>query len=1032
MKRLLSTILVVFCFLSATATLPDIKFRRLDTRDGLSNSQVNCIYRDSHGFVWLGTSYGLNRYDGYRFRTFYSDATDTTSLRNNYIDGVMETADGMLIVKQGMNYTLLNPTTEKCERNPQVYFAKLGIKGGVDRVFVDNKRNLWVKTYDEGIYCYHPDTKKLSLLHYGYGDSEYPKEAYVSSFDNYADGILIATTNGQVFYIESKDCKIGWRTDYPRKNGGWDNQAYDVHTDKHGNYWLLTQGNAYIYIKRWNKWFHSVTDYLNALDITSPVDHELIVWDVATDNRGWIWMATDHDGLVIADPKTKEVRQYVNNRQDETSICENTLKHMYIDTSDRVWIGSYRNGISLYMENLSNIRLLEVGDVNAITEDTNGFWWFGMNDRGIIRYNPATDEQTLFNKANSGIASDVMVASKGTRDGSVWFGTYNGGLIRYHDGHFTNYLNTGDTLGLNNNNVWSVTEDRWGNIWIGTLGNGIQRLDVKTGRFKSWSTRNSVMKSDYMTTLSWTDKGWLLAGNTEYYLILNPKTGKIINREIPVVQGQMAAMAATTDIMQDSRGLIWQGSTAGVCIFDEKTKQQWLIDMNGGLFGSSVVGIKEDKRNTMWVSTEHGVSNVVPKKLEDGTWQFVVRSFNSRDGIQQGTHNQRSTYVTRSGLVLIGGQDGVDIIDPSHLGEGRMGEKPIFSGLQLFDRDVRVGERIDGRIAIDEALNICRSVDLRYNDQFTIQLASSSGEIHNQSRFVYRLEGFNDNWVRTSELNPNITYNSLRPGNYILYVRMLNDDGTMGDEESQLEITIRPPLWRTRWMVLVYMLLIAAAAWWWRKWWMKRQLKRMHVESIRRDLEKQQWMNEMRLQLAKENAEQKGKQNEPQTAVEEITLNKKNADIVDFVRKQTEGYKPEITDRRLRLNFLTAVREMIVDFDAEKIGDVLRTLFHNSVKFSPNDCTISVGVARTANDCAQIQVADNGIGIRDEYKEHAFDPIVNGEGIGLDRVRDIITRHGGDIRIEDNPGGGTIFVITLPQGDVIEEAEIIDEPSNNN
>ena len=89
-------------------------------------------------------------------------------------------------------------------------------------------------------------------------------------------------------------------------------------------------------------------------------------------------------------------------------------------------------------------------------------------------------------------------------------------------------------------------------------------------------------------------------------------------------------------------------------------------------------------------------------------------------------------------------------------------------------------------------------------------------------------------------------------------------------------------------------------------------------------------------------------------------------------------------------------------------------LFQNAATFAPENCQISVGVARTQNNEAQIQVADNGIGIHDQYKAHAFDPIVNGEGANLDKVKAVIDAHHGDIRIEDNPGGGTIFVITLP------------------
>ena len=110
-KVLCSFLLLILLPLGVQAILPDIKFRRLDTRDGLSNSQVNYVYRDSRGFVWFGTAYGLNRYDGYRFKTFYSNKRDTTSMRDNFTDEIMEAYDGKLWLKLGMNYCIYDPVT---------------------------------------------------------------------------------------------------------------------------------------------------------------------------------------------------------------------------------------------------------------------------------------------------------------------------------------------------------------------------------------------------------------------------------------------------------------------------------------------------------------------------------------------------------------------------------------------------------------------------------------------------------------------------------------------------------------------------------------------------------------------------------------------------------------------------------------------------------------------------------------------------------------------------------------------------------
>ena len=108
MKQLLTVVLSLFCLVISAdnAEIPDMKFRRLDTRDGLSNSQINCLFQDSKGYVWIGTSYGLNRYDGYRFRTFYSDPSDTTSLRSNYVDMIMEVVFGTNVHQKRLELVL--------------------------------------------------------------------------------------------------------------------------------------------------------------------------------------------------------------------------------------------------------------------------------------------------------------------------------------------------------------------------------------------------------------------------------------------------------------------------------------------------------------------------------------------------------------------------------------------------------------------------------------------------------------------------------------------------------------------------------------------------------------------------------------------------------------------------------------------------------------------------------------------------------------------------------------------------------------
>ena len=138
--------------------IPDLKFKRLDTREGLSNSMVSSIIRDSRGYVWMGTGYGLNRYDGYRVRTFFSYEKDTTTLRNNRIDEIQEGYGGRLWLKQGMNYSVYDPVTEKVDRTPSRWLNQQGIAGSIESIHLDSGKNYWVKTFDDGFYYFNPVT----------------------------------------------------------------------------------------------------------------------------------------------------------------------------------------------------------------------------------------------------------------------------------------------------------------------------------------------------------------------------------------------------------------------------------------------------------------------------------------------------------------------------------------------------------------------------------------------------------------------------------------------------------------------------------------------------------------------------------------------------------------------------------------------------------------------------------------------------------------------------------------------------------
>lgn len=1056
MKKLITLCLfaVSLSVTAQTSMIPDMKFRRLDTPDGLSSSQINNIFKDSRGYVWISTPYGLNRYDGYRVKTFYSNQRDTTTMRDNYCDRVYEAHDGKLWMRQGMGYCVYDPETETYERRVSTVLAKLGINCNVEWLYIDSKKNLWVKDFEKAIYCYHPQAKKnkITTIKMGYGMNEFSPNYGISTVADYGDKLLVVTNNGELVCLNGDKGEVEWVDNWMYEASGIDSQEYRVYVDKDMNIWCNVLSLVYIHEYKTKKWY-TMLDYL-AIKGVEGVPAGLQVWNLLVDNNDYLWLGCDHDGLVVVDMKNKQWKQFLNNKHDETSLSDNTLRTLYLDNRNSVWIGTYKNGVNQYIPGVSSLKSIELGDITTTCEDKYGNYWLGTNDVGILVYNPKTNEVVNhFTKDNSGLANNIIVGSWPASDGTIWFGSYNGGLSHailsasdHTQATILNVQATGKPDELVNNSVWALNEDKWGRIWFSTLGGGLQMFDPKTKKFTTWDSKNTVLPGDYLNSLSWNKKGWLMVGSAYYYSLVNPVTRKLINQVIPE-NPDIVSPGSTTYVIEDSRGLIWHGSNVGIIVYDQKTKFQTLLDMTDGLLGSSVNSLLEDKKHNIWAVTDHGVSRIVPQQQENGEWHFSIRSYNSADGLQKATYNQRSMWLTRDGKVLIGGQGGLDIIDPSLLQDKKSDERPVFSGLQIFDQDVEVGREFKGRVILDEALDVCRELTLKHNDQFTIQLSTNKVVVNNRKRFAYKLEGFNDNWVRTSPLNPNITYNSLRAGTYTLYVRILNGDGTLGEEESQLEITIRPPLYRTRWMILLYMLLIAAGAWFFVKWYLKKQKEKADMEQLRREQDKHQWMSEMRAQMMKESQQyQKTKiQGETFEVIHEseaiddqgfsaatmpkLEVHRSEGDIVAFMKGLCDNYKP-LEDKKLKLTFGSPQDSILMAFDKTQIRRAFEILMRNSVKFGPPLCKIQVTVLKPSVDHVAILMADNGVGIPDEHKPHMFEPFLGdeAENLGLDKVKQIVDAHHGTIKADDNPGGGTVFTISLPIEDPdIEEAVIIED-----
>ena len=279
---------------------------------------------------------------------------------------------------------------------------------------------------------------------------------------------------------------------------------------------------------------------------------------------------------------------------------------------------------------------------------------------------------------------------------------------------------------------------------------------------------------------------------------------------------------------------------------------------------------------------------------------------------------------------------------------------------------------------------------------------------------------------------------SLHHGSYTLHVRMLNDDGTMGENEAVLKITITPPLLRNRWLMLVFLVLVGCSIYFWRRRFLKKYAERAELENYRNEIHKKHWMSAMRRKMGlhrksaadtesddvEEDAEEVGDDDELAPVIEGV---KEKTDIVALLRDVCENFKAP-GGKIIKISFFPLTEHMDVMADQTQVGFMIKTLLLNSARFAPANSTVKV-FAEKQSDNAVIRVIDKGVGIPDDVMPHLFEKIENDqEGTNLHLVADIAKSHGGNVKGEMNIGGGTVFTITLPLiPEVIEEAVMMDD-----
>jgi len=798
-----------------------IRFRNVSIAQGLSQSSLFSIAQDRQGFMWFGTEEGANRYDGYTMKIFRPERGNSASISNNWINCIREDRQGKIWFGTDHGLNCFDRETEQFKRflaqpdNPEAL--------SVNRIYAimeDRDGILWIGT-DRGLHSLNADRTRLTrILFEGTRRVAAAADDIRTIIQDRDGSIWIGAYGGGLRY---RDLKSGEWTAFVHepavRNSLTDNNVLHLTQDRNGEIWIGMQSGLDRLDPRRGMFTHYSHDPKKASSLSD--DWVNCVYE---DGDGDLWIGTNEGGLNRYRRETDDFSHSTYDSADPNSIRANRILSIHQDRSGLIWIGTYGGGVDYFQK--SSLRFLHIqtnpldpksitnnhirafledgpdrlflgaesgglniidrnkgktiilphdprdptslggNQVYSIIKDNHGTIWVGSYGGGLNRFNPADRTFTRFqhqpDNPNS-LGHDLIRTLRPSRDGGLWIGMEGGGLNHFDPstGRFIRYpADPQNPDGLALNRVWALAEDpQSGILWIGTFGAGMDRFDPRTGMFRHFRTQE-----DNPNSL-----------NNNYVLCLH----------------------------SDKQGILWIGTNGGgLNRFDPGQETFQSYTQADGLANNTVYGILEDDDGNFWLSSNQGLSKFNPKLL-------TCKNYDISDGLQGMEFNGGAYYQGPSGWMYFGGIKGYNAFRPQNIADNPFIPPVVITGIQILNKDVRIGDRINGRKILDKAVNVTEHIALTAaNRVVSFEFAALSFLAPEKNQYAYKLEGFDKDWnpVGTRRFT---SYTNLPPRKYRFLVKASNNDGLWNETGAALSITVIPPVWRTWWFKT---LLIFAAA----------------------------------------------------------------------------------------------------------------------------------------------------------------------------------------------------------------------------
>ncbi len=1058
--KLLLTILL-FLTTSLMVVSQSFEFNEITLEDGISSDEVTCVHQDIYGFIWFGTANGLNRFDGENFVQYKNDFNNEKSISNNFIWSITSDQDSNLWIgtKSGLNRYI----TKKDHFERYLYMEGNPSKNSIRDLLVDHKGRLWVcsgyglrgmmKNQHGGFEAneYFPD--------FEFKDSIRKQEwAFMTIVEDVNHQLWTGSWGGGLMLFQPEEGIFECYRHNPEDISSISSDLITTIKEMpDGKLWVGTFNRG---LNLFDPVSGKFENYRNNLFIKQQLNANERIMSILCDKKQRNWIGTGNSLFIFNEGLEKRLfaRTGDINKSKEFSLVKDLIYDIYEDNAGLIWIASGSGGVDLYDTQKDKFskyyRKLGKGGfrnfIKQIENDEKGNLWIATFGDGLVYANKEGDVIKRIRQPE--IKSDLVNVIY-LHKNKLFCGTVNGLSVIQNPSETNHAIMHLEAPVLTNATIRSILIPKDNNVWIIADDNviklsldGYETVEDK----KDYSSLIRVplgMQLDNNDNAVIYGRGGMVIEDpikhtrTKLNYLPNDIKNGLCNNEVLAVQ-------------QDHQGNYWIGTMAGLTKYNKNEKLFTHYFEKDGLASQKITDliVVDDEP---WILSKSALMHIDQRG--------VIKNYYRSDGL---FINSSTISKTKNQSVYIGSEGGFYHFTPSDIKINKLKPDVYFTGLWING----VKKEPDGKLLNKNILQT-ESIVVNYSEKvLRFSFAALNYTMPEKNNYQYKLVGYDTSWNNLETRNE-LTLMNLNPGKYALMVRGSNNDKIWSDKPAIMHIKVLPPWWRSWKMILASFVIMTMILFLWRMFIVKK-------ERIISEMKSAKEINQLKLKfftnisheirtpltlilgpanslLTKEKLSKTGMSyadsilrnaqrllNLVNQVMDfrkidagEFRLNPSKTNVKQFIDDLLKSYSFESEKKKLNIKLVTKVEnEGYAYIDKIVLDNILTNLISNAIKYTPENGTITVSVSWINGDGhvetkshtkkLEIRVADTGIGIEPEETERVFNRFfrsqgimsskIEGTGIGLHYVKEMVNLHKGDIKVLKNQPKGSVFVVSLP------------------